>query len=182
MNSPIFSFLAFHALRLLRSQPLVLAAAGLSLATALLAGVAWLGQWQHARASARQLHELLVAGKPAIAASPAGALAASVPKLPRFSSAELVETVNQVAADIGLPVDEISYTLDESPSQPYLRYHVTLSSAASYPLMRRFVDGMAMNLPHAVLDSISCSRDDIAVAALSCDLSFSAFFMKDGHG
>lgn len=181
MNSPIFSFLTFHALRLLRAQPVVLAVAGMSFLLALLAAAAYIGQWQHARNATQQVRELLISSKPAAAGQPASP-AASAPKLPRFSSAELVDTVNQVAADIGLPVDEISYTLDEGASQPYLRYHITLSSAASYPLMRRFVDGMAMNLPHAVLDSISCSRDDIGVAALNCDLSFSAFFMKDGHG
>lgn len=104
-----------------------------------------------------------------------------IPRLPDFSSAELVDTVNQIAIEIGMPVDEISYRLEEG-ANPYLRYRVTLSAVASYPLMRRFVDQMAMQLPHAVLDEISCSRDDIAAAALGCDLSFSAFFRKDSRG
>lgn len=182
MNSPKFSFLAFHSQRLLRAHPVVVFATAASIVLAGLSGVAFLSQLQHKRLVAADLNELLATSRSPLVVPQIAQSTASVPTLPQFSSAELVETVNQIAVDIGLPVDEISYTLEEGASHPYLRYRLTLSATANYPLMRRFVDAMAKNLPHSILDSISCSRDDIAVTALSCDLAFSAFFQKGSRG
>jgi hypothetical protein len=183
MNSPAFSFCAFHLARLWRAQPLVFLAATASVLVMAGSALAYYQQWRQVDDTVGRLQQLVaqtaLRRTAVVTDKPAGP---AVPKLPAFSSAELVATVNQVAADIGMPVEEISYRLEEGANTPYLRYRVTLSMAANYPLMRRFVDQMAMNLPHAVLDEISCSRDDIAVAALNCDLSFSAFFRKDGHG
>jgi hypothetical protein len=36
--------------------------------------------------------------------------------------------------------------------------------------------------PDMSLDAITCSRDDINVTTLSCDLTLSAFFKRGGHG
>lgn len=182
MKSTKFSILAFHFLRLSRTHPVVVLVMALASALALLSGAEFVAQAQLARMASAELDGLVSAAKSALAAPSLVPVAIGVPKLPSFSSAELVDTVNQIATDINLPVDEISYTLEEGGAQPYLRYRLTLSVTANYPLLRRFVDEMAKNLPHSILDSISCSRDDITVAALSCDLAFSAIFQKSGRG
>lgn len=182
MNSPSFSFFAFHVRRVLRDQPIAGIAVAVSVASVALAAAILLAQLQQRRMVNAELEEALAAGRSVKTASHSVQAANNLPKLPQFSSAELVDTVNQIAVDLNLPVDEISYTLEDAPSIPYLRYRYTLSVKTSYPLMRRFVDGVAMNLPHSILDSISCSRDDIVAATLSCDLAFSAFFKKADRG
>lgn len=182
MNSPRFSFFAFHVRRVLRDHPVGGAAMAAATAVVALSAIVLFAKVQHRQQATAELAELLAAARSAQMPPPVARAPSSLTRLPQFSSAELVDTVNQIAADLSLPVDEISYKLEDGPSTPYLRYRFTLSTKASYPLMRRFVDGMAMNLPHSILDSISCSREDIAAAALSCDLAFSAFFHKEGRG
>jgi hypothetical protein len=176
-------FFLFHLKRLVRLQPVLFAVALSSFVLLALAASAYGHQWLRANAASQELRELLVANQSIRAAArPQTVSSPAKPTLPPFSSAEFVQTINEVVHDIGLPVDEISYLLEDGPSLPYLRYRVTLSVTASYPLTRRFVDQMAMNFPNAVLDAISCSREDTALPALECDLSFSAFFRKGEHG
>ncbi|WP_188567707.1 GspMb/PilO family protein [Undibacterium terreum] len=102
--------------------------------------------------------------------------------LPRFDSAQLVEALHRVAEEVKLPADEISYALEGNENQAYLRYRVTLSVTASYPVIRKFAEHFQAQLPNVSLDSISCTRDDIAATALSCDLGLSAFYQKAVHG
>jgi Tfp pilus assembly protein PilO len=104
------------------------------------------------------------------------------PTLPWFQSAQLVEQIGNAAADSGLTLDEVGYVLEEGANRPYLRYRVSLTIAASYPAIRRFASNVTTSLPHVDLDSINCKRSDIQVTPLTCDLAFSAFFRKDGHG
>ncbi|WP_373989865.1 hypothetical protein [Duganella sp. BuS-21] len=183
MKSPIFSFYSFHLGRLWRAQPLVLCAVITSLLTLLVSAFVYFQQWQETNEAVSNLQRLVAeTRRKPVSVTPDKSREVAVPDLPVFSSAELVDRVNQIAVGVGIPFDEVSYRLEAGASTPYLRYRVTFSTAAKYPLIRRFIDQMAMNLPHTTLDEISCSRDDIPAAALSCDLSFSAFFHKDGHG
>ncbi|WP_373987781.1 hypothetical protein [Duganella sp. BuS-21] len=182
MKSPIFSFCSFHVARLWRVQPVTFLAFLASLLAVISCALVYFQQCREAEDASVKLQMLVaeVRRKPA-SVSP-NVPRQIAPQLPVFSSAELVDAVNRIATSAGIPFDEVSYHLEAAASAPYLRYRVTFSTAAKYPLIRRFIDQMAMNLPHTTLDEISCSRDDIPAAALNCDLSFSAFFQKDGHG
>lgn len=183
MASPIFSFCSFHAARLWRTQPRVFSAVAASLVVVLLSAFVFFQQWQQADAAMSKLQQLAseVRRKPVAVVSEKKVSVAAL-DLPSFSSAELVDTINQVALDTGIPVNEVSYRLDEGANFPYLRYRVTLTITAKYPLMRGFIDQVATSLPHSALDEVTCARNDIQAAMLNCDLSFSAFFRKDGHG
>lgn len=116
---------------------------------------------------------------PAMAVQPA---AGSPLSLPAFSAADLTTHFHAAAAAVKLPVDEVSYVMDNAEAQPFLRYRVTLAVKTGYPEIRKFAAALADELPNAVLDSVRCGRDDIAAAVLSCDLAFSAYYRKALHG
>jgi hypothetical protein len=103
-------------------------------------------------------------------------------ELPEFDSAQLVDALHDVANDIKLPIDEVSYALENTAGQPYLRYRVTLSVTANYPTIRKFADTFRKQAEHVSLDTISCSREDIAATTLNCDLGLSAFYRKAERG
>ena len=102
--------------------------------------------------------------------------------LPEFESAPLVEVLNQTAADSGLPLEDVSYALEDGINQPYLRYRITMTLNGPYPLIRRLIEQLERRVPHMSLDSINCARKDIQSAALTCDLAFSAFFQRGKRG
>lgn len=106
----------------------------------------------------------------------------AAPVLPWFQNTQLVEQLHRVAHGADLPVDEVSYALEEGKEQPYLRYRITMTVSASYPAIKQFADELTSSMSHIDLDSISCRRADISVALLTCELAFSAFFRKDGDG
>lgn len=101
--------------------------------------------------------------------------------LPAFSSIELVQSLNDVSSELQVALDEVAYTLSDSPSEPYLRYRITLRLTAPYPVMRKFSDSLAGSLTHIALDSIACARQDALTVPLTCDLAFSAFYRRAAH-
>ena len=181
MTSTWLSSCLFHSIAFRRAYPMVFLCAIFALLAMLVAVTAWLIQLQQAESSEQQLRSLQAQTKPSVIALSAAALP-KTEALPKFEGAPLVDTINQVAADLNLPVDEISYALEDGAAQPYLRYRMTLSIASNYPMVRRFTEALGMNLPNATLDSISCAREDVAQPALTCDLAFSMFFRKETHG
>jgi len=146
------------------------------------AALVCLQQWRQAEVITLELNSLRGHAPKAFVPTQSGRPVDDAMILPAFDSAALVDTFNYLATNAGLPVDEVSYALEDGTAQPYLRYRVTLTVASNYPTIRGFVDQLKTELPHVALDSISCSRDDIAQASLSCDLAFSAFFQKGVHG
>jgi hypothetical protein len=158
-------------LRLYRAQPRVfiaLAASGLAL---LLAIGVWVVQWQKADEAEQAEQAMRLAGlRKALPGVAFGPVARA--QLPAFNSAELVSALNQVADAARLPIDEVTFTLDNTAKQPYLRYRFTLTAAASYPVIRRFVDRFGHELAHVSLDAIACTRDNVAKPGLTCDLAF----------
>ncbi|HTD02724.1 hypothetical protein [Undibacterium sp.] len=171
----------FHVIKFWRAQPLVFLMLALSSLIALAAAAMYLLQWQQAKLASAELNEVRAhrltsrAANVAVADSP-------IPFLPPFSSAQLLHTLNKVASDTKLPIDEVGYVLDDGAAQPYLRYRVTLRVAASYPVIRTFINQLNAELSNVALDAISCSRDDIVQAELTCDVAFSAFFHKEARG
>ena len=171
----------FHLAAFRRNQPVVFAfavGAGLVL---LVAALLYLFQWKSAREMRRELRELqarsVIVAVPAAAQEPTDAVV-----LPIFDGGALVDALHLVANNTSLPLDEINYDLEDATAKPYLRYRVTLSVTSNYPQVRHFVDELGMSLSNVIVDSISCTREDIKQTALSCDLSFSLFYRKGEHG
>lgn len=117
-----------------------------------------------------------------------GALPATLPSNPieaqqdgsleAFDSQRFTAKFHETAADVGLPFDEVVYTLEESDELPYLRYRVTMSVKTRYLDVRKFIAALASEMPHVSMDAIRCVRETGLVQPLSCDLAFSAFFLK----
>lgn len=107
----------------------------------------------------------------------------SAPKdLPPFRSSALVALVNDVANDAGLELKDIAYSLDDTPTQPYLRYRVGMSVVAAYPQVRQFAERLLERGAHLTLDGITCARSEPARQQLTCDLAVSGLFEKNVHG
>ena len=183
MSFPSIPFLHFHILRMLRAQPLAVGVLLLCIALAAIATVALVGQATRAHAAQAQLAELRAKATPAqLVNSPAPANLSAAPDLPPFQSAQLVAILNETATDSGLVLDEVVYTLDNNSNQPYMRYRITMSLHATYPLIRRLVEQLNTKVPHVTLDAINCSRKDVVVAELNCDVAMSGFFRKGARG
>jgi hypothetical protein len=102
--------------------------------------------------------------------------------LPSFSGAMVVKSFNGIASDLHIPLDEILYSLDDTPRTPYLQYRITLTTKAGYSDIRKFLAVLSSEMPNAALDAIRCGRPDAAAPTLGCELTFSAFFSKADHG
>lgn len=183
MSSQFFSYCRFHLFRLLRAQPGVVGVLIFSTLALVLVSLATLQQWQQLHQQEQQLLELRAQSRQHPAAAALAKPAFTTPTIyPAFHSAQLADTFNQLATEAKLSLDEVSYGLDDNANQPYLRYRVTLAVTATYPLIRQFVDQIALTLPHVSLDTISCTREDIGAIHLSCELAFSAIFRKETNG
>ena len=156
-------------------------------AVSVLAALASLVVWAFmfgARQDVAQDLNAVAASRRTNAAAPAVPVATrqATPDLPVFSSSALTADFHAIAADVKLPVDEVSYSLDSGANQPYLRYRVTLVVKTGYPEIRRFAAALVSVLPNVSLDSVRCGKEDAAAIPVSCQLAFSAFYRKGGHG
>ncbi|MYN40398.1 hypothetical protein GTP55_13545 [Duganella sp. FT109W] len=175
----LYSYWRFQIRRLFRAHP-VLSTSFVCVSFGLAIAVAFYFDRMHTARAVRQEFDVASrAVKNQLASTPAVAATIVAPALPWFHSTDLVAQFGHLAEEIKLPIDEIGYSLEESPNRPFLRYRVTLTVAASYPVIRSFVDALSETMKNVDLDSISCTRADIAVAPLTCELAFSAFFRKD---
>lgn len=102
-----------------------------------------------------------------------------VVQLSHFESSSLVSMLNAVARETGVPIEEITYVLDEQGDQPFRRYQISFSTTSRYPLLRRMIQSLQSKISQLSLDGVSCVRDDIVVADLQCSLNLSAYFKKD---
>lgn len=179
----LFSFqaLRFQLVRMLRLQPLALAAL-LSCGSLLtVASLALASQWQRLETVRADIRRLSATRAPVQRIDSAGA-SAKIPTLPPFESAPLVAVLNDTATESGLVLDEVRYALDETAGMPYLRYRITMSVNASYPLVRQLAERIQANVPHLTIDAIHCSRKNALIADLSCELALSGLFRKAGPG
>lgn len=102
--------------------------------------------------------------------------------LPNFDSAVFTSEFHAIAQDVGLPVDELVYSLENSAAQPYQRYRITMEVKAGYPELRKFIAALSSAQPNVALDTLRCRRDDAVATTLVCQLAFSAFFRKTHNG
>lgn len=167
---------------MVRSHPRAASLLALCVALGVVATVVLAAQASRAQAAQALLAQLRSTAAPAQAARAPVAATLTAPELPPFNSAQLVAALNETATDSGLVLDEVAYTLDNNSNQPYMRYRITMSLNATYPLVRRLTEQLHLNVPHLTLDAINCSRKDIVVAELNCDVVMSGFFRKERHG
>jgi hypothetical protein len=178
MSFKLGSTVGFDLRRMMRTQPALCAAILVALSAQLLSAFALLGLHNAIEAATAEQTSLRRAPKIAAPVAPfAGAISVRESLQP-FHSAQLVEAFNEVADRIKLPLGEISFTLDDTHGQPFLRYRASLSVLSKYGAMRRFVDGVHASLTDVSLDSVSCGREAISSQALKCDLVFSVFYMR----
>lgn len=172
---------SFHVGRLCRGWPLALLAlfAGLAcVASTYSTWYYWAGRQEVAQAALSRLQ--------AINHRPIARPPAPVPMpgtdLPPFDNAAFTAAFLATAKDVGVPADEVFYTLESTPEQPYLRYRISLESKSGYPELRKLLAALAVEQDNVVLDAIRCQRQDAKAVALTCQLAFSAFFRKVDHG
>jgi Tfp pilus assembly protein PilO len=180
MSSQWLSSYQFHLRRLLRAQPGVFSAILLSGFVLVLALAMYIQQWHSADAAKQEWRSLNEHFREK--GHPGNQGSEGQPVLKAFNNTQLVDVLNRVAEEAKLSLDEVSFVLDENDNQPYLRYHATLTVSAAYPAIRRFLDQVRAVQPDVSLDTITCTRDDIATVDLTCDLVLSAFYRKTGHG
>jgi hypothetical protein len=182
MTSDFVSFCRFHAVRLFHAHP-VLSLAGVASAVVLVTSFSFLMREMHESAAMQdQLDSLVASSRRHIPAARPTGIAQPTQNLPWFQSSSLLDDFSRIAEHAKLPLDEVGYVLEESANRPYMRYRITMTVAANYPSIRQFVTEVSSTLKNVDLDSISCNRADIAVAPLTCELAFSAFFRMDQHG
>lgn len=178
----LLPYCRFHLLRFWRAQPRTFAMLAVIVLWLLIASLAYLQQWQLSNLATQELSSLLTNKLNANLVGRSNQSGGQAPsELPPFNSAQLVKKLNEVATDIKLPVDEISFTLEDN-NQAYLRYRIKFSVVSTYPVIRHFVNQLRDVMPYVSLDNISCAREDIGIPELNCDLVFSAFYRQSRHG
>jgi len=171
------SFLRFHLFRLWREVPVAFMALVFGALALVAAAAIWVVQWQRAADAEQAVHALMrTPARAGHSTDPAQ------PALPDFNSAEFVAMLMKVADRTSLPVDEISFALDDAEGMPYLRYRVKLAVTSRYPVVRRFADQFRAELAHVSLDAIHCRRENLSDVDVNCDLALSAFFRKPARG
>jgi hypothetical protein len=172
-----YPFVRFHLRRALRANPAALVTLGLSVTALVVSGAVFVAQWRGALGAERAENEIRQAGRPAppVSTDPANEARAA---LPLFNSAEFVAALDRITEATKLPVKEVAFTLDDTPSQPYMRYRITLTVSARYPSIRQFVDRFRGEMANVTLDAIVCARDAPGKPGLTCDLAFLAFYRK----
>lgn len=174
--------LRFQFVRMLRTQPWALAALLFCLIALSLATVTLVLQRQRLDGARAELRRLSAVSVP-VARVDSQSVSARVPELPLFASAPLVAVLNDTASESGLALDDVRYALDDNAGMPYLRYRITMSVNASYPLVRRLAERLQGTVPHLTIDAIHCARKNVQLADLTCELELSGLFRKAGpHG
>jgi len=178
----LLPFLRFHGTRLYRAQPAVMLLLAVSCTASIAAALAFADQRREAKLALADLQRLQTAvGSMKARATEGKPESNAASDLPAFDNAGLVQSLNGIAAETQLPLDEVTYALDENSSEPFLRYRIMMRVSGGYRAVRGFSARLTADLHNVSLDSISCARKDVAVAPLNCDLVFSAFYPRGRH-
>jgi hypothetical protein len=180
MQFQLLPFLLFHLRRYVARQTAqfaLLALSALAMLTALVVSMGLSQAQADALARNAYLKSQQGADQQAVAVAPNAAVS-----LRAFDSAQAVKDFDDIADRSGISVTELTFTLDEGKTQPFLRYRASMTVAANYLAIRRFVDQVGTDVPDVSLDTISCSRKALDDPILNCDLVFTEFFKKDDRG
>jgi hypothetical protein len=128
---------------------------------------------------ARAINAELIAGRPAVEAEPA-----TLPgqRLRAFESSHLVGLLREGAAVADVSIDEMSFSVEGAPSQPFVRYRAVFDVTAPYPAIRKFISHILGGSDGVVLDTVSCARKDLAAADVKCDLSVFVAYRRGERG
>jgi len=106
----------------------------------------------------------------------------AAPVLPSFASSRLVGQIHAAAAQLGVAIDEINLTFENSLNQPFLRYRANFKVTTRYPSIRSFAAITLASSKELELDGVSCSRADLNTPDVTCDFTVSALYERDSHG
>jgi Tfp pilus assembly protein PilO len=159
-----------------------LAGLGALLAALLLAGLSLpLQRQRDDLQAALQQHLRAAASTP-----PAAPEATAAEQLARFEAG--FPTLGDTAASIarlqaaarrsGLVLAAGEYRLDTRSNERLQRYSVLLPLRGSYAQLRRFIDAVLTELPHAALDDVELRRDDIDGAELEARLRLTLYLRR----
>lgn len=109
-------------------------------------------------------------------------LAPATVDLKAFRSSHLLSILEQGASSANIKLDEISFAVEESPHQPYVRYRASFQVLSRYPTVRRFISEILSGSEGVVLDTVSCRREDIAAVDVRCDFSAFVAYREKGNG
>ena len=173
------SYLRFYSLRCYRERPvfsiLILSLTILCVFLAVIYAKLWLERdlpRQQLREAIAKIEQIKQERKQA------EAVAQPPIQLPGFDSAKLVQSLNAVASEMQVSLEEVSYVLDDNANQAYLRYRISFGVLSRYPVLKKMISQLQVQSPHILLDGISCSREDIVTVDLNCELTLSAYFSK----
>nr|WP_315476500.1 hypothetical protein [uncultured Undibacterium sp.] len=180
MPSTVIAFTRFYCLRWYRAQPLLFSATVLLLILCLVTTGLFLQTLLLQDQAKVALHDTIgELERTHLEKARAEASLAPPVQLPVFQSSSLVNTLNSVATEMQVQLDEVSYTLEERTDRPFFRYQITFATMARYPILKAMIQKLQIDAPHVLLDSVSCAREDIVKSELQCDLVFSAYFKKN---
>lgn len=178
IDAHLLRVFSFQLHKLIRNQPGLCMSVGLASLLCVVAVIAY-DSARVAAIEAEALNRTLVAqGAPK--SGPQEAVAVVNESLRPFNSAQVLQVLSDVALETNLPLAEVTFTLDASAAQPYVRYRAALTTIGTYSTIRRFVTQIHSSVGDVSLDAFSCTRKNIQDTALACDLAFSAFYRKDG--
>jgi hypothetical protein len=103
-------------------------------------------------------------------------------QLGAFKASHLLSLLHQSAAASDLHLDEVNLSLDDSGNQPFIRYKAAFGVTARYASLRHFTAFALSRSKDITLDAVSCTRADIGIADIQCELEFSDIYRRDANG
>jgi hypothetical protein len=102
--------------------------------------------------------------------------------LKAFRSSHLLSVLENGASAASIKLDEISFAIDDSPNQPYVRYRASFTVLSRYPTIRKFISEILAGSEGVVLDTVACRREDVNAADVRCDISAYVAYQEKAGG
>ena len=102
--------------------------------------------------------------------------------LKAFRSSHLLAILEQGASAANIKLDEISFAIDDSPNQPYVRYRASFTVLSRYPTIRKFISEILAGSEGVVLDTVACRREDVTATDVRCDISAYVAYQEKAGG
>lgn len=102
--------------------------------------------------------------------------------LKAFRSSHLLSILENGASAAAIKLDEISFAIDDSPNQPYVRYRASFTVLSRYPTIRKFISEILAGSEGVVLDTVACRREDVNAADVRCDISAYVAYQEKAGG
>lgn len=132
------------------------------------------------QAAKQEASRLSRSGHPVIAAEGQGGRAKV--DLKAFRSSHLLSILENGASAAAIKLDEISFAVDDSPNQPYVRYRASFTVLSRYPTIRKFISEILAGSEGVVLDTVACRREDVNAADVRCDISAYVAYQEKAGG